>query len=353
MKKKKKFVELDAKYFTEKKPLIIITKKEQIQKKENNFIRDISLLTLPNISFYVVKKAYMTYIMNYHYYTIYSFYNKENFKLIKEFISQLNNLEIMNENAIILYDHSIIEIWIKNKSNIFIKNKTINTTGKILSNILINSNSSLLLYAETGNISIWYIKDNIPRNKTAEIKVKLYHDGRDISLFFINNEDLFGVRKYNENSFLFIYFFKMKDFSIVKKLDIAGELIKIYRNLTYSKIIINKINENKLICVFTNPSEKETIFATYKIPEFIIEGRRKNKKCFFSDFSIYKNYILCYSWDRKIKVFETNKCKLVQEINMKGFCSMIHLKDNYLLGLMRESPQVEDLKTIVIFQINL
>ena len=41
---------------------------------------------------------------------------------------------------------------------------------------------------------------------------------------------------------------------------------------------------------------------------------------------------------------ELKYLKLVQEINVKGFCSMIYPKDNYLLGIIEESPQEKDLK---------
>ena len=114
-KKKKEFIDLDAKYYTEEKRPLIINKKMQIEKMEINA----SLITLPNISFYIVKNKDKDNNM-----TKYVFYNKENFELIQEIINKLNRIEIMNENAVILYG-KYMEIWVKNKSNKFIKNKTI------------------------------------------------------------------------------------------------------------------------------------------------------------------------------------------------------------------------------------
>ena len=162
MKKKKKFVELDEKYYKnykKKKPLEIT---KNIQKIEG----DVNLITLPKISFFVMQ------IKN-NYQTKYSIYNKENFELIQdfEFNDKLDKIEIMNENAIIFYDY-YMEIWIKNKGNIFVKNKTISIG--ITSNILINSKSSLLLYAETDSILVWYIKENIPQNIITKIKIRYY-----------------------------------------------------------------------------------------------------------------------------------------------------------------------------------
>ena len=157
MKKKKKFFEKDEKYYTEKKPLVITKKIKKIED-------DVNLITLPNISFFVMK-------IGKNYQAKYSIYNKENLELIQEFEfnDKLDKIKIMNENAIIFYGY-YMEIWLKNKSNIFVKNKTISIG--ITSNILINSKSSLLLYAETGSILVWYIKENIPQNIITKIKMR-------------------------------------------------------------------------------------------------------------------------------------------------------------------------------------
>ena len=331
MKKKKKFVELDEKYYTEKKPLVITKKIKKIED-------DVNLITLPNISFFVMK-------IGKNYQAKYSIYNKENLELIQEFEfnDKLDKIKIMNENAIIFYGY-YMEIWLKNKSNIFVKNKTISIG--ITSNILINSKSSLLLYAETDSILVWYIKENIPQNIITKIKMRYYKT----NLFFINNEELLGVHIYHDYS-SYIYFLQMKDFSIVKKINITEKAGEEFKLRFHEKVNISKINENKIICVYPKYSKKKTFFITIKIPEFIIE--HKNKENSISDFIIYKNYILFYTWDRKIKIFENSKIKLIQEINVKGFFSMIHLKDNYLLGSMAEYATENDLKTLVLFQLNL
>ena len=328
MKKKKQFVELDTKYYIEKEPLIITKKIQKIDGKVN-------LFTLPSISFYVMKIE-----NNFDKYK-FSIYNKENFELIQElnyYNYILNKIEIMNENAIILYgDH--MEIWTKNKSNLFIKNKTI--TINITSNILINSKSSLLLYAESDGILVWQIKENIPQNIITNIKMQY----NKTNLFFINNEELLGVHLFH-NCCSYIYFFQMKDFTIVKKMNItekAGE------DSSYEIPYISKINENRIFYIYSKPYKNKTLFLTIKIPGFVIEQKKKN---FYSDFIIYKNYIIFYNWNKKIKVFENSKCKLVREIYTKGFFSMIHLKDNYLLGSMEEYLRATH-KTLVMFQLNL
>jgi hypothetical protein len=331
MKKKNQFVELDIKYFTEKKPLVITKKIKKIE-------GDVNLMTLPNVSFFVMK------ITN-NYQTKYSIYSKENFELIQnfEYNDKLDKINIMNENAIILYGY-YMEIWVKNKSNIFIKNKTISID--ITSNILINSKSSLLLYAEPDGILVWYIKENIPHNIITKIKMGYYKT----NLFFVNNEDLLGVHLYHNHS-SYIYFFQMKDFTIVKKMNITEKTGKDFKFRFHETTYISKISENKIICVYPKFNKNKTFFITIKIPEFIIGHKNKENSIF--DFIIYKNYILFYTWDKKIKIYENSKCKLVQEINVKGFFSMIHLKDNYLLGSMTEYAVENDLKSLVLFQLNL
>ena len=319
MKKKKQFVDLDTKYYY--KPLIIT-------KKIQKFLGDVKLFTLPSISFFVVKIGGRKY----------SIYNKENLELIQELNCDymLNNIEIMNENAIIIYGGHM-EIWTKNKSNLFIKSKTISIN--ITSNILINSKSSLLLYAEYDGILVWQIKENIPQNIITNIKMQY----NKTNLFFINNEELLGV--HINDYYPYIYFFQMKDFTIVKKMNItekAGE------DSSYEIPYISKINENRIFYIYSKPYKNKTFFLTIKIPEFVFEQKRK-KKIFFSNFAIYKNYIIFYNWNKKIMVFENSKCNLVRVIYTKGFSSMIHLKDNYLLGSKGEKFS----KILVVFQLNI
>jgi hypothetical protein len=243
----------------------------------------------------------------------------------------------MNENAIIFYDY-YMEIWIKNKGNIFVKNKTISIG--ITSNILINSKSSLLLYAEYDGILVLQIKENIPQNIITNIKMQY----NKTNLFFINNEELLGVHLFH-NCCSYIYFFQMKDFTIVKKMNItekAGE------DSSYEIPYISKINENRIFYIYSKPYKNKTFFLTIKIPEFVFEQKRK-KKIFFSNFAIYKNYIIFYNWNKKIMVFENSKCNLVRVIYTKGFSSMIHLKDNYLLGSKGEIFS----KILVVFKLNI
>jgi hypothetical protein len=323
MKKKKQFVDLDTKYYY--KPLIIT-------KKIQKFLGDVKLFTLPSISFFVVKIGGRKY----------SIYNKENLELIQELNCDymLNNIEIMNENAIIIYGGHM-EIWTKNKSNLFIKSKTISIN--ITSNILINSKSSLLLYAEPDGILVWQIKENIPQNIITNIKMQY----NKTNLFFINNEELLGV--HINDYYPYIYFFQMKDFTIVKKMNITEKVGKDFLLESYDKSYIAKINENRIFYIYSKPSKNKTFFLTIKIPGFVIEQQKKN---FYSNFTIYKNYIIFYYWNKKIKVFENSKCKFVQEIYNKDFYSMIHLKDNYLLGLMEKYFNAPE-KTLVMFRLNL
>ena len=327
MKKKKKFVELDQIY-TENKPSIIT-------KIIKNFEGDANLKTLPNISFFIMNN-----------YSKYSICNKENFELIQEFQSNLNNIEIMNENAIILYNKECMEIWIKDEKNKFIKNKVIELKFKITTNILINSKSNLLLYGENDVIMVWYIKENIPQNIITNIKIGY----NTTNLFFINNENLLGLHILYENCSN-IYFLKMKDFSIVKIIDITKMFGENFRFSSDYKRYFYKINENKIICVFPNVSRNITSFVSIQIPEFIIE--QKKKKNFISHFFIYKNYILFFNWNKNIKVFDICKSKFIEEIKTKGFCSMIHLIDNYFLGVKVKDQYYPNSKALVMFHLNL
>jgi hypothetical protein len=120
----------------------------------------------------------------------------------------------------------------------------------------------------------------------------------------------------------------------LKKINITEKVGEDFKLRLYEKANISKIDENKIICVYRKFNENKTFFIIIKIPEFIFGHKNKENSIF--DFIIYKNYILFYTWDKKIKIYENSKCKLVQEINVKGFFSMIHLKDNYLLGSMTE-----------------
>jgi hypothetical protein len=172
MKKKNQFVELDIKYFTEKKPLVITKKIKKIE-------GDVNLMILPNVSFFVMK------ITN-NYQTKYSIYSKENF----EYNDKLDKINIMNENAIILYGY-YMEIWVKNKSNIFIKNKTISID--ITSNILINSKSSLLLYAEPDGILVWYIKENIPHKSFPRLQCTPRPCNKTSKNKYNNNKNVFPM----------------------------------------------------------------------------------------------------------------------------------------------------------------
>lgn len=324
MKKKKKFVELDQ----------IYTKPLKITKIIKNFEGDANLKTLPNISFFIMKN-----------YSKYSICNKENFELIQEFRSNLNNIEIMNENAIILYNEECMEIWVKDEKNKFIKNKVIEIKFKITTNILINSKSNLLLYGENDVIRVWYIKENIPQNIITNIKIGY----NTTNLFFINNENLLGLHiLYNNCSY--IYFLKMKDFSIVKIIDITKMFGENFRFNSYYKRYFYKIDENKIICVFPNVRRNITSFVSIQTPEFIIEQKRK--KNFISDFFIYKNYILFYNWNKNIKVFDICKSKFIEEIKTKGFSTMIHLIDNYLLGVKVNLTNINS-KALVMFHLNL
>ena len=168
------------------------------------------------------------------------------------------------------------------------------------------------------------------------------------NLFFINNEELLGVH-INDDGYSYIYFFQMKDFTIMKKMNITEKAGKDFLLESYEKPYIAKINENRIFYIYSKPYKNKTFFLTIKIPGFVIEQK---KNIFYSNFTIYKNYIIFYNKNKKIKVFENSKCKLVKEIYIKGFFSMIHLKDNYLLG-SKEKYLYEADKTIVIFELNL
>ena len=338
MKKKKNFVDLDSKYYTEKNPLEITKKIKKMQTIEG----DVDLMTLPNISFYVMRSS--------KYYKTdnnFAIYNKEDFVLIQEFKSKLYYIEIMNENAIILYNDSGMEIWTKNKRNIFIKSKSIEHLH-ITPNILIHSKLNLLLYVDGHGLSVWNIKEYIPQNITTNIKMP---NIMITDVFFLNKEDLLGAHlfNYNYNSF-YIYVFKMKDFSIVKKMKTTEKISK-ELNLSLAGNLIIKINENKIFCAYKDNIKDKTFFMIIKIPEFIIE--KEEKKNLFYKFIIYKNYLLFYSFDRNIIIIESSKWEFVKKINTRGFLSIIYLKDNYFLGLIREYALEKDLKSLVKFKLNL
>lgn len=164
MKKKKKFVDLDSKYYNiEKNPLEITKTIKKNKKIEGNVV----LMTLPNISFFVMQN----YIHSY-WGSNFFIYNKEDFELIQiiTIIYSVEWIEIMNENEIILYYHHQMEKWTKNERNLFIKSKLI-TGIHIDPNILIHSKLNLLISNYFDRISVWNIKENIPQNIITSIKM--------------------------------------------------------------------------------------------------------------------------------------------------------------------------------------
>ena len=50
------------------------------------------------------------------------------------------------------------------------------------------------------------------------------------------------------------------------------------------------------------------------------------------DILVYKNYFILY--DSIIKIYNSDNYQLIKEINIRGIYSLIHLKDNYLIGLV-------------------
>ena len=340
MKKKKKFVDLDSKYYNiEKNPLEITKTIKKNKKIEGNVV----LMTLPNISFFVMQNY-----IHFYWGSDFSIYNKEDFELIQIFtiIYSVKWIEIMNENEIILYYHYQMEIWTKNERNLFIKSKLI-TIYDIDPNFLIHSKLNLLISKYNYRISVWNIKENIPQNIITSIKLPNVHI---FDLVFLNNEDLLGVNllHYNYRCY-FIYFLRMKDFSIVNKINISE---RVGKDFDFNKFQFStKINENKIFCSYNKDYENKTFYVIIKIPEFKIE-KKGIENCNFN-IIVYKNYFLFYSLDRNIKVFESSKCNFVKEINAKGFLSIINLKDNYLLGIKREYVFEKDFKSLVEFKINL
>ena len=142
----------------------------------------------------------------------------------------------------------------------------------------------------------------------------------------------------------------MKDFSIVKKIKTTEKISK-GLNLSLAGTLIIKINENKIICAYKDDFIKIKFFMIIKIPEFIIE--KEEKKDLFYKFIIYKNYLLFYSFEKNIIIIESSKWELVKIIKTRGFLSIINLKDNYFLGLIREYAIEKDLKSLVKFKLNL
>ena len=276
--------------------------------KNNNFIYIKAIITLPDISYFIVcyKKKKQLY---------YSLYNKETFKFIEEIQPTLNSYcycHPLKENIILFSFDECTELWKREKNAKFIKVKVYDFFVK--SNILFNSKSQLL-FDYKDNIQIWETEDFCPKQLITKIKIK------DIKkIFFLNHKKILVVCKYSS-----ITFFCSKTYKIIKHLE-NSEDYNIY------KIDETSIMGIEEIYSFNVSSKKIQIM---KIPEFkIIKDLNINSD--IKDVLFYKNYFLLYSFSY-IKIFNNKYSIFEKDSNIKGIDKLVYLKDNYLVGSINKS----------------
>lgn len=271
--------------------------------KNNDFIYIKRIITLPDISYFIVcyKKKKRLY---------YSLYNKETFKFIEEIQPTLNfycYCHPLKENIILFSFDDCTELWKREKNAKFIKVKVYDFFIK--SNIVFNSKSQLL-FDYNDSIQIWETEDFCPKQLITKIKI-----GDIKKIFFLNNKKILVVC--NTSSMIF---FCSKTYKIIKYLE-NSERYNIYKIDETSILGIEGIYSIK------GPSKKMQIM---KIPEFkIIKDLNINPD--IKDVLFYKDHFLLYSF-QYIKIFNNKYSIFEKDSYIKGIDKLVYLKDNYLVG---------------------
>lgn len=336
MKKKKckKFKELDINIENKPKKSLKITATIKISSGNK-------IITLQNISYFIIEQK------NLEQKTFsFTIFNKDNFELIQHINSDIYyQCFALNENYILLSKtDSSTELWIKDKSNKFIKNKILEIC--INSNIIFNSKCHLFFYylypdSHKSEIQIWETKDNIPQNMIKKFPTVFSSKKK---LFFIKNEtilvvyhcplvdDIYTVHSNN----ISISFYEIENFQNIKNIILENEYcdLKPFKLDEDRILIFEKISAD---CSYDD-NIKQNI-QIMKIPEFEIV---KEIEPFFdcNDVLIYKNYFILYK--SIIRIYKIENYQLFKEINIRGIYSLIQLKDNFLIGIVNQNAALEN-----------
>lgn len=334
-KKNKKFKDLDINI--ENKPFNLLEKSKTIKDTLGN-----NIITNDTISYFILKQRKNINKNSY----FFSIYTKENLELIQEINQNLYHQCLpIDENSIFFTKiiDSKTDLWTKDTSNKFIKNKSLEI--KFNSNILYNSKSQLLFHNLSNNkdnseIQVWETKDNLPKNIIFKFPTVISYKKK---LFFLNNEKILLVyhypiieEPYNQHSNdISISFYNTDNYENIKHIVLDNKYcdLKPYK-LDENRIInVEKISDD---CSYDdNIEEKINIM---KVPEFkIVKEIKIYYEC--KDILVYKNYFMIC--DSTIRIFNSENYELFKEVDIPGVFRMIFLKENYLVGLCNQYMEMK------------
>ena len=322
-KKNKKFKDLDINIENKPKKPLEIVKTLKIS-SANNIIR------LKNISYFIISQNKFEENSTFPFFSI---INKENLELIQKIHTNIyNQCLIINENSILLSKmiEPSTDLWTKDKSNKFIKTKSLSII--INSNFLFNSNSNLLFHyfypnSSKSEIQIWKTKDEIPEKLISKYPTITSYIKK---LFFLKNETILVIYHY-ESDDIGISFYNTNKFNIIKNIELDNKYcdLKPFKFDENRIIIIEKISDD---CSYDdNIIQKIKIM---KIPEFeIVKEIEAIYEC--RGVLTYKEFFILYE-PSIIRVYNNDNYQLFKEIDIRGIFTLSKLKDNYLIGLVNQ-----------------
>ena len=291
------------------------------------------VITFPNISYIIIIEENKTKNV-----TSFSIFNLIKFDCIQKITSNiLTHCFILDENQIILSGKNLSEIWNKEQTNKFNKNKSLNFS--INSNILFYSKSLLFFHNYydymKSSIEIWETENKIPKSLIIQKDIISSYEKK---LFFINNEKILVVYHYpfgsghhfNKLSISFYDISEVKNIKNIKNL----ELDNIFCDLKPFKL-----DENRIIIIekiSADNSYDENIkkrIQIMKIPEFEII-KEIDAEFLVEDVVVYKNYFIFY--EGIIKIYNSDNYEIFKEIDNQGIYSLVHLNDNYFFGIVKQ-----------------
>lgn len=313
-----------------------------------------NIITFPNISYIILGKNNEEQNSS-----SFFFYNKTNFELTQTIKSiSFNHCHILDENNIILSNKDLSEIWQKNESNKFFKYRSLDTS--INSNILFDSKSSLMFHHYydymKSKIEIWETENKSPKSMVKKFDTNYSYEKK---IFFMNNEKVlvlyhcpFTWGKHFQD--ISISFYDIGGMKNIKNIELENNYcdlkpIKIDENRI---LIIEKISDDNS---FDQNIEENIIIM--KVPEF--EVVKEFEPDFpVTDVVIYKKYFIFY--ETMIKIYNIDNYELFKEINIQGIYCLIHLNDNFLIGLINQYNNIKSdfyeeknqIKDLIIYEAN-
>ena len=293
------------------------------------------IITLPNISYIVLRQKN---IQNNITTWSFSIYNIINFELIQNIITSSNNCLILDEDFIILSGmKNSSEIWKreKEKGSKFSKYKSLNFS--INSNILYDSKSYLFFHNYydymKSSLEIWDTENKIPKSIITKTDISTSYEKQ---IFLINDNKILVVYhcpiewgKHFENISISFYDITCKEnIKNVKNIELENRYcdFKPFKLDENRILIIEKVSEDNSY----DQNVNQTIHIM-KVPEFEIV-KEMEVEFIVSDIIVYKKYFILY--EGFIKIYNSDNYQIFKEINIQGIYKLVHLKDNFFIGIV-------------------